>query len=334
MKNRKIILGIVALSAVAILTTGCGQKAELENGSEVVVKLDGVKITADEYYNEIKTTNVSTLVDMIDHELFDEKYGGTEEEDEEVEGQIKTLKSYYGDDEDTYKSVLLQYFGANDEEKLDEILRLEYRRNQAVNDYVDSTIKDDEIKKYYKNEVYGQVSASHILIMPSVSEDATTDETETAEEEALNLAKKIIKKLKNGEKFEDLAKEYSDDDSNAENGGDLGYFDYDDMFDEFSDALKELDIDEYTVEPVKTSYGYHIILKTGEKEKPELDEVKDEIIETLRNQKLDKDATLYYTALMEIREESGITWKDDKIKKQYNQLMDQLIEYATSSTEE
>lgn len=331
MKNRKIILGIVALSAVALLTTGCGQEAELENGSEVVVKLDGVKITADEYYNEIKTTNVSTLVDMIDHELFDEKYGGTEEEDTEVEEQIETLRSYYGDDEDTYNSVLLQYFGANDEEELDEILRLEYRRNQAVNDYVDSTIKDDEIKKYYKNDVYGQVSASHILIMPSVSEDATSDETETAEEEALNLAKKIIKKLKNGESFEDLAKEYSDDDSNASKGGDLGYFDYDDMVDEFSDALKELDIDEYTVEPVKTSYGYHIILKTGEKEKPELDEVKDEIIETLRNQKLDEDATLYYTALMEIREEAGIKWKDDKIKKQYNKLMDQLIEYASSN---
>lgn len=331
MKNRKIILGIVALSAVALLTTGCGQEAELENGSEVVVKLDGVKITADEYYNEIKTTNVSTLVDMIDHELFDEKYGGTEEEDTEVEEQIETLRSYYGDDEDTYNSVLLQYFGANDEDELDEILRLEYRRNQAVNDYVDSTIKDDEINKYYKNEVYGQVSASHILIMPSVSEDATTDETETAEEEALNLAKKIIKKLKNGENFEDLAKEYSDDDSNASKGGDLGYFDYDDMVDEFSDALKELEIDEYTVEPVKTSYGYHIILKTGEKEKPELDEIKEEIIETLRNQKLDEDSTLYYTALMEIREEAGIKWKDDKIKKQYNKLMDQLIEYATSN---
>lgn len=331
MKNRKIILGIVALSAVALLTTGCGQEAELENGSEVVVKLDGVKITADEYYNEIKTTNVSTLVDMIDHELFDEKYGGTEEEDTEVEEQIETLRSYYGDDEDTYNSVLLQYFGANDEDELDEILRLEYRRNQAVNDYVDSTIKDDEINKYYKNEVYGQVSASHILIMPSVSEDATTDETETAEEEALNLAKKIIKKLKNGENFEDLAKEYSDDDSNASKGGDLGYFDYDDMVDEFSDALKELEIDEYTVEPVKTSYGYHIILKTGEKEKPELDEIKEEIIETLRNQKLDEDSALYYTALMEIREEAGIKWKDDKIKKQYNKLMDQLIEYATSN---
>ena len=62
-----------------------------------------------------------------------------------------------------------------------EILQLEYRRNAAVNDYIDSNIKDDEIEKYYKNEIFGEVKASHILIMPSVSENATSDETETAE---------------------------------------------------------------------------------------------------------------------------------------------------------
>ena len=64
MKLKKIVLGVIALSLVATLTTGCGQKAELKNGSEVAVKVDGAKITADEYYNEIKTNNVSTLIDM------------------------------------------------------------------------------------------------------------------------------------------------------------------------------------------------------------------------------------------------------------------------------
>ena len=59
MKLKKIVLGVIALSIVATLTTGCGQKAELKNGEEVAVKVDGVKITADEYYNEIKTNNVA-----------------------------------------------------------------------------------------------------------------------------------------------------------------------------------------------------------------------------------------------------------------------------------
>ena len=326
MKNKKVILGLIALLIVPGLTTGCGQKAELKNGSEVAVKVDGAKITADEYYNEIKVNNVATLIDMIDHELFDEKYGNSDDEKKTVKEQIESIKNQYGNNEDTYKQVIMQYFGAEDEDELEEILKLEYRRNEAVNDYIEKNIKDDEIEKYYKNEVYGEVKASHILITPSVSENATTDEKETAEKEAEKEAKKIIKKIKNGEKFEDLAKKYSKDESNAENGGDLGYFELDEMVEEFSDAVKELEIDEYTTEPVKTSYGYHIILKTDQKEKPKLKTVKNEIIETLRDRKLEEDATLYYDTLIEIREANNIKWKDDSLKKQYNKLMDQLLE--------
>ena len=80
MKNKKWFLALAALLVVTTLTTGCGQKAELKDGSQVAVKLDGIKITADEYYNEIKGINIATLVDMIDHQLFDKKYGKTDEE--------------------------------------------------------------------------------------------------------------------------------------------------------------------------------------------------------------------------------------------------------------
>lgn len=333
MKLKKIVLGVIALSLVATLTTGCGQKAELKNGEEVAVKVDGAKITADEYYNEIKTNNVATLVDMIDHELFDEKFGNTDEEKDAIKEQMETLKKQYTD-EDTYKQVLLQYFGAQNDDELKEILQLEYRRNAAVNDYIESNIKDKEIEKYYKNEVYGEVKASHILIMPSVSENATSDETETAEKEALKEAKNIIKKLKAGEKFEDLAKKYSDDESNAENGGDLGYFDLSEMVVEFSNAVKELKVNEYTTEPVKSKFGYHIIIKTGEKDKPKLKDVKKDIIETLRNEKLDADPLLYYQTLIDIREKNNIKWKDDSLKKQYNKLMDQLLDTAKEQAQQ
>ena len=98
------------------------------------------------------------------------------------------------------------------------------------------------------------------------------------------------------------------------------------MVKEFSDAVKELKVDEYTTEPVKSQFGYHIILKTGEKDKPKLKDVKKDIIETLRNQKLDEDPTLYYNTLIEIREEKNIKWKDDALKKQYKELMDKLLE--------
>ena len=334
MKNKKWFLALAALLVVTTLTTGCGQKAELKDGSQVAVKLDGIKITADEYYNEIKDINVATLVDMIDHQLFDKKYGKTDEENNQVEEQIKSLKDQYGSDEDTYKAVLRQYFGVQDEDELEDMLRLEFRRNAAINDYIEKNIKDKEIEKYYENDIYGEVKASHILITPSVSEDATTDEKEKAEKEALKEAKKIIKELKNGKKFADLAKKYSKDEASASNGGDLGYFDLNEMVDEFSDAVKELKVDEYTKEPVKSSFGYHIILKTGEKEKPKLKDVKDKILETLREEKLNEDPALYYQTLVDIRKDKKIEFKDDKIKKQYNKLMDQLIDSAKEQNQQ
>ena len=334
MKNKKWFLALAALLVVTTLTTGCGQKAELKDGSQVAVKLDGIKITADEYYNEIKGINIATLVDMIDHQLFDKKYGKTDEENDQVEEQLKSLKDQYGSNEDTYNAVLRQYFGVQSEDELEDMLRLEFRRNAAINDFIEKNIKDKEIEKYYENDIYGEVKASHILITPSVSEDATTDEKKKAEEEALKEAKKIIKELKNGKKFADLAKKYSKDEASASNGGDLGYFDLNEMVDEFSDAVKELKVDEYTKEPVKSSFGYHIILKTGEKEKPKLKDVKDKILETLREEKLNEDPTLYYKALVDIREEKNIKWKDDEIKKQYNKLMDQLIESAKEQNQQ
>ena len=334
MKNKKWFLALAALLVVTTLTTGCGQKAELKDGSQVAVKLDGIKITADEYYNEIKGINIATLVDMIDHQLFDKKYGKTDEENKQVEDQLKSLKDQYGEDEDTYTAVLRQYFGVQSEDELEDMLRLEFRRNAAINDFIEKNIKDKEIEKYYEKEVYGEVKASHILITPSVSEDATTDEKKKAEDEALKEAKKIIKELKNGKKFADLAKKYSKDEATASNGGDLGYFELNEMVDEFSDAVKKLKVDEYTKEPVKSSFGYHIILKTGEKEKPKLKEVKDKILETLREEKLSKDPALYYQALVDIREEKEIKWKDDEIKKQYNKLMDQLIDSAKEQNQQ
>ena len=86
-------------------------------------------------------------------------------------------------------------------------------------------------------------------------------------EEALNKAKEVIKKLNDGADFAKLAKEYSSDSSNASKGGDLGYFNTGDMAEEFETAAYKLKLNEYTKEPVKTKFGYHIILKTGEKGK-------------------------------------------------------------------
>ena len=328
MKNKRLFLGISTLAVISLMVTGCGKKAELKDGAEVAVSVKGAKFTATEYYENIKENNITKLIDMIDHALLDEAYKTDEKENDAVKAQIDQIKSYYGSDENTYKSILMQYFGVEDEEAFEEMLRLEYKRNKAVTDYVSDHLTDKEIVKYYEKNIYPQTKASHILISVDVKDDATEDEKKTAEEDAEKKAKDIIKKIKNGEKFADLAKKYSTDESNNEKGGDLGYFDPNDMVEEFRDALVELEVDEYTTKPVKSQFGYHIILKTGEKEKKDLKEVKDEIKEKLAEQKISEDNSVYYESLLKLREEKKIKWNDSALEKSYKEYMDNLIEQS------
>ena len=328
--KKKLGISICLISALVLTVTGCGKKAELDD-NKTAVSLKGIKITATDYYNEIKKSNISKLVDMIDHQLFDEKYESNDEEDQAVEEQINQLKQSYSDDT-TFQSVIQQYFGVNSEDELEDMLRLEYKRNVAVEDFVADNLTDKEIEDYYDQNIIGDIKASHILITPDVDSDATDEEKEKAENKAKKEAERIIKKLDEGEDFAKLAEEYSDDEATAKNGGDLDYFYTDNMDENFMDAIKKLDNDEYTKEPVKTQYGYHIILKVDQKEKPKLKEVKDSIKETLANNKLNNNSTLHYETLMDNREENNIKWNDDELEKQYNELMDQLIKASSSST--
>ena len=325
MKNKKLLLTIATISTISLLVTGCGKGIEVKNGSKVAVSINKNKFTATEYYNKIKESNISTLIDMLDHSLLDEKYKTDDKEKEEINKQIEQIKNYYGSDENTYKTILKQYFGTDSEDELKEKLSLEYKRNLAVNDYVKKNIKDDEIKKYYNDNIFGEVKASHILISPDVDSKASDEEKTKAEEKAKETAEKVIKELNSGKKFKTLAKKYSTDEATATNGGDLGYFDLDEMTKEFSDAVKELKKNEYTKEPIKTEYGYHIILKTDEKKKPTLKSVKSKIIEKITEEKLDSNKALYYEALDGFRNDNKLSWNDDTLKKAYNNYMKDLI---------
>lgn len=331
MKKNKLMLSLSLLAAITLICTGCGKKAELKDGAEVAVSVKGSKITATEYYEKIKNENIANLIDMIDHSLLDKTYQTDDEENKAIENQLSRMKKSYND-ETTYLNVIKQYFGVDSEKELEELLRLEYKKNRAVKDYINTNLTDKEIKDYYKDNIYGEIKASHILISVDASDNATTEEKEAAEKKALEQAQDIIKQLNDGKDFAKLAKKYSTDKSNKENGGDLGYFQPSDMVEEFSEAVRKLKKGEYTKEPVKTKFGYHIILKVDEKEKAELKDVKDEIKEKLTTKKLSESNSLYYETLVKYRESKGLTWNDDALKKQYNDYMDQLIEKAKTSS--
>ena len=324
MKKNYILILIMVL-----LLTGCSN-AKLSN--KTLVKLNGAKVTTNEYYDSFKTDHINQLVNMIDHQLFDEKYAESDAENEYVENQINTIKkNYANNDEETFKQILPQYFGVNTQEELEENIHLDYKRGLAVDDYIEDHLSDKEIQAYYDANIFGQVKASHILIKSDATASSSSTDKVKAEKKALKEAKDIIARLKNGEPFEKLAKKYSQDDATKANGGDLGYFDLDTMTETFADALKDLKVNEYTKEPVKTEYGYHIILKTGEKDKPSLDDSKTKVKAALRNEKLESDPKLHYQTLIDIRKDKKIKWNDSTMKKAYDDLMNSLLENAKNN---
>lgn len=335
--KKKILLSLLVLCFAA----GCGKIPKLANGEEAVVTFTKEEngISATDLYNQIKKKYaLSSLIDMIDTSILMDKYPDLDKEaTEDAEKQIESIKSYYVDDNGKYdESKLLQalqsYYGITTINEFKDMLKLSYYRDIAVTDYAKVSITDKEIKKYYDDEIVGDISAKHILITPATTDSMTDEEKKAAEEAALKTAKEVISKLDKGESFDELAKEYSADESNKNNGGDLGYFNKGTMVSEFETAAYKLKLNAYTKEPVKTQFGYHIILKTGEKEKASLDSVKDTIISTLAEEKRNADNAYAIEAMVEIRKASGMTIQDSELAKQYETyISNQLINARNQS---
>lgn len=117
-------------------------------------------------------------------------------------------------------------------------------RDSYLAQKISPAITEDEIKAAYEKEsskvkATERVRARHILV--------------ATEKEATDIEAKLLK----GEKFEDLAKQYSLDGS-KDYGGDLGYFTAPEMVKAFSDAAFALKVGEVS-KPVKTDYGWHVI---------------------------------------------------------------------------
>lgn len=320
--KKKILGGAVLALGLVLLTTGCG-KTKLKNGEEVAIKVNGENITADTLYNELREKYAKYLIiNDIDKKIFDTIYKNDEEIEQQVNEQYEYYESQYSQSGTSLEEVIKNYGYKNVNEFKDE-LRLNIQRSKAVDDYLKDNIKDSEIQKYYDENYVGDISAKHILIKVKASD---SDEG-LSDEEALNKANDLISKLNDGADFSELAKENSDDTGSASNGGDLGYFNKGQMVQEFEDAAYSLGVNEYTKEPVKTTYGYHIILKTGEKEKKALNDAKEEIKEKILATKKE-DATAQVTALDKIRKNYGLKFKDSKLKSIYKEYIDEQLENA------
>jgi len=317
--RKKVLFIVVALCLLIIgYFTGRINRVELKDGKQVVASLKGKKITAENLFEELKkqggTVTLTNMVDefIIKKEIKDES-NAKEKANSQLE-QYKTQYESYGQDFDE----VLKNAGYNSENDFLKQLILNEEKQELAKTYIGKTLTDDEIKEYYEENIFGNMSAKHILIKPDVTDDMSDSDKEKEENKAKELAESIIKKLNDGEKFDDLVKEYSDDEGSKSNKGLIENFTKGDVVDSFFDAVRSLKNDEYTKEPVKSEYGYHIILKVSEDKRPTLKESKDDIVDTLVEKKLNDDSSLYNSTWADIREKYKLNIKDTYLKNSYN----------------
>jgi peptidyl-prolyl cis-trans isomerase C len=184
---------------------------------------------------------------------------------------------------------------------LDELITMQLVSTQAVKDGVDKDpevaanldvlrmriLSDGESQKFLK----GKEPTDAELHAEYDGDITAMDKTEYHARHILvatkEKAEQLIKKLKGGAKFEDVAKAESTDNSKT-SGGDLGWFTATRMVKPFAEAVKALKKGETTPEPVQTQYGWHIIKleETRGVTPPPFEQVKAQVSKNLIQKKL------------------------------------------------
>ncbi len=133
-----------------------------------------------------------------------------------------------------------------------------YKKQLAAGYLTDTRTSEALIKEAYDRSLE-RVNASHILVF--VKPNAPAQDTALAYQKISEAREKILK----GEKFEEIAKQYSQDPSVVKNAGSLGWFSVFRMVYPFEDAAYNTKVNEVS-NPFRTKFGYHIV-KVNQREK-------------------------------------------------------------------
>lgn len=205
----------------------------------------------------------------------------------EVDGQIAELKKQFPTEEQFQQ--MLKTRGVTFDQ-----LRAETADSAAVNKMLEGelepklTVSEPEVKKFYDENTprfrqEDSVHANHILIRVDEKADAATKAKAKAQ------AEDLLKQLKKGAAFADLAKKFSQDPGSAPNGGDLGFFSKGQMVPQFENAAFALQVGQ-TSAVVESPFGFHIIkvLETKPGRDLAYEEVRAQIGDYLKQQLRDK----------------------------------------------
>lgn len=315
-----LIIALVGVIMLGLVTYNANFFSDLLSFDRVVATVNGVEITESTLQEEIdklpdyyktgsideKTLRSAILEQLIAKELLlaEAENEGIAVSSAELEAAIANITAE--------AQVTLEEL----EQKLEEqnVTIVEFREaiktqiiiNKLIEEQVlaEINVTEEELLSYYETqkETLTEVRASHILICYT---GALRCESNITKEEALEQATALIERIKAGERFENLAKEYSTDPSAAFNGGDIGWFTKGQMVAEFETAAFSLSEGEMTAEPIETAFGYHIIMVTDKKET--LEDVKDEILGALT---LEKQKTAVENYVLALKQIAKIVYKE------------------------
>lgn len=207
-------------------------------------------------------------VESLQAEIGQRRGGGNVPEDKIVEELIK--RELLRQEAESTNLTKDPKFAA----RLENAQRMVMSQAAAENFIATVQVSDEELKKEYDQRIGAmkqtEFRARHILVDSEKS------------------AKDIIAKLKKGDKFADLAKKLSKDPGSKDKGGELGWFNPQQMVPQFSQAVMALKDGEVTQAPVQSQFGWHVIEReeSRDQQPPPFDAVKDQLRTMMQTQKL------------------------------------------------
>lgn len=310
-----IAIGIAVTCVAGILLNFFAKSAgmaRLKYGEEVVVTVNGKSITASDIYDKAKKQyGLNLIMTDIDKLILNDMYELTDKERENAKAQADYYLKMYEAQGYTEKAFLEANGFANYDEFLADV-ELQAKSSKYLYEYLEKKLEKGAIEKYYEEnkETLESYDSEHILVR--IVEGQTTDE------EALTLINEILVKVNAGKTFAEIKEEYGDKIVHEE----LGFQGKKASLEEpYLTALISMEDNSYSKEPVKTSYGYHIIHR---KSTATLDDLKETIIEELSKDTLESDQYITYKAFAELRKEKNLEIFDEELKKEYTEYIDSL----------